>query len=265
MIDLAKTFLRDIFTPLDYWRYLFWRLSRSNKPITVTLQNRERIIIRPLPKIYRSMADTNQQSSRDDRLTAHEVFLVEVYKKPVQVPEISPQLIIDIGANVGYSVVYFADKYPHANIIAFEPHPAHFVSLEQHLKINGLSDRVRVEKIAVSNCNTEMFLTDLGCRSTLVEDGDSDCLSVKVCDFFTWIGTQKVDLLKMDIEGGEYAILNDARFTTVDIPTIVMEWHNTETLPDGRHWCTERLISLGYKIAAGKGSYQNGILWAWKD
>ncbi|MBV9452789.1 MAG: FkbM family methyltransferase, partial [Rubrobacter sp.] len=35
----------------------------------------------------------------------------------------SPQLIVDGGANVGYSSIYFAEKYPDTRIIAVEPNP----------------------------------------------------------------------------------------------------------------------------------------------
>jgi Methyltransferase FkbM domain len=69
----------------------------------------------------------------------------------------------------------------------------------------------------------------------------------------------------MDIEGGEYAILNDQRLETVNINTIVWEWHNTEEIPNGHQWCSERLTALGYNVTDGQLRYVNtGILWAWK-
>jgi FkbM family methyltransferase len=251
-LDNKQKRLRDLFTPSDNWRYLLWRFFRSRNQITVTLQNQEKIILRALPA--------------PDLDTAYEIFLARAYQKPTQVPEVSPHLIVDIGANVGYSIVYLAHEYPNANFVSFEPHPIHFAMLEQHLKINHLSSRVHIENSAVSNCNTKMFLENAGCQSALVEDDRSNCLLVNVCDFFTWIGTQTVDLLKMDIEGGEYAILNDPRFETVNVSTIVMEWHNTKETPDGCQWCSNRLISLGYEITHSNLKFSDfGILWAWKN
>jgi Methyltransferase FkbM domain len=91
-------------------------------------------------------------------------------------------------------------------------------------------------------------------------------LPIKVRDFFTEIGCQPIGLLKMDIEGGEYAILSDRRFDTLDVRIIVLEWHNTQEVANGRQWCGERLSSLGFSIADGAIRYANaGIIWAWKD
>src|ERR671933_37792 len=45
-------------------------------------------------------------------------------KRHLEIPlRDSPQLIVDGGANVGYSSIYFADRYPDARIIAVEPDP----------------------------------------------------------------------------------------------------------------------------------------------
>ncbi len=251
VVDLGKKWLRDLLIPLDYWRYLLWRISRSKKQITVKLAESEKIIIRPLPTT--------------DLATACEIFLDEAYDKPIEVPEILPQLIVDIGANVGYSIIYFAHKYPNANLIAFEPHPAHIELINQHLKINKLSNRVDVLGNAISNNNADLFLNNKGCESTVIETFEDDCLQIKVCDFFTWAGTKTIDLLKMDIEGGEYAILNDQRLETVNIRTIVLEWHNTKEIFNGYQWCSDRLTAVGYKVIDGKLRYANaGILWAWK-
>ncbi|MEA5581256.1 FkbM family methyltransferase [Nodularia harveyana UHCC-0300] len=249
--NLEKKWLRDLLIPLDYWRYLLWRLSRSSEQITVKLAESGKIVIRPLPTT--------------DLIVAYEIFLGNAYQKPMAVPEIHPQLIVDIGANVGYSIIDFTHKYPSANLVAFEPHPAHLAVIHRHLEINNLLNKVQVVGSAASNCNADMFLTNRGGESTVIESLDSDCLPIKVCDFFTWMGTQTIDLLKMDIEGGEYAILNDKRLETVNIRKIVLEWHNTEEIPNGHQWCSDRLTALGYKVTDGQLRYANtGILWAWK-
>jgi FkbM family methyltransferase len=250
-VDLTKKWLRDLLTPLSYLRYLLWRLSRSSKEIIVKLAKSKKIIIRPLP--------TN------DLATAYEIFLDEAYQQPIEVPDISPELIVDIGANVGYSIIYFIQKYPNARLIAFEPLPIHLEIINKHLEVNQISNRVEVLEMAVSNTDSNMFIINKGCESVVIENFENDCLPIKVCDFFAFVGINKIDLLKMDIEGGEYSILNDERFEAINIRNIVLEWHNTESVINGHQWCSNRLTALGYKVVNGKLRYQNaGILWAWK-
>ncbi len=138
--------------------------------------------------------------------------------------------------------------------------------LYRHLELNALLNRVRVVGSAISNCNAECFLTDNENESVVVEKYKPGRLLIKVRDFFTEIGSQTIDLLKMDIEGGEYALLKDKRFETLDVRMLVLEWHDTAEISNGREWCSERLSSLGFNITDGEIRYAKaGILWAWKD
>lgn len=52
-----------------------------------------------------------------------QVFLREEYKFAA---EIEPEVIVDAGANIGLASIYFANKYPHARIVAIEPEASNF-------------------------------------------------------------------------------------------------------------------------------------------
>ena len=75
----------------------------------------------------------------------HQVFVRREYACLDAVPE--PRLIIDGGANVGYSAVWFLIQFPTAKVIAVEPDPANADLLERNLKPFG--DRVRVVRSAL--------------------------------------------------------------------------------------------------------------------
>src|ERR1044071_2593664 len=248
---MAK-WLRDLLRPADRFKYLLWRASKSRKPVVVRLQDGKRLILRPRPTT--------------DLGTAFEIFISQAYLRPAVVPEPKPELIVDLGANVGYSVLHWAQSYPTARLIAYEPHPVQLGMLNRHLELNVLQSRVEVIGSAVSNSNAESFLTDDENESVLTGEDKPGRLPVTVRDFFTEIGSQRIDLLKMDIEGGEYTILGDRRFEKTHVRTIVMEWHNTDEVPDGRQWCIERLTSLNFKVSDGALRYDRaGMLWAWKE
>ena len=84
-------------------------------------------------------------------------------------------------------------------------------------------------------------------------------------DFFEDVGAAPFDLLKLDIEGGEYAILGDDRFARLKPRRIALEWHTRPEVPDGRGWCVERLKGLGYQVTDGNLQHDGGgMLWAWQ-
>src|SRR6266566_259487 len=60
---------------------------------------------------------------RQDYGVAYEIFVHKFYElnRPINRSEVN--LIVDVGANVGFSGIYFLQEYPAAHLIAFEPHP----------------------------------------------------------------------------------------------------------------------------------------------
>ena len=76
--------------------------------------------------------------------------------------------IVDLGSNVGYSIVYFSRAYPHAVIEAYEPHPAHVQQAARHVAINALQDRVAIHAVAAGNQDCRMYLLEAENQSTLV-------------------------------------------------------------------------------------------------
>jgi len=243
--------LRDLFRPSDRIRYLLWRAARSPRALEVGLANGQRLAMRPPPTT--------------DLATAYEIFLGDAYRRPEAVPDRPVRTIVDVGANVGYSVLLWAAEYPGASIVAFEPHPAHLELVYRHVVANRLADRVRVVGAAAGDREGMFYLVERENESTVVEEPGPGRLPVRVRDFFAEVGPGPIDLLKIDIEGGEYAILGDPRFDRLDVRTFVLEWHTTEQHPDGRSWCADRLRDLGFEVAPGTLDYGfAGILWAWK-
>jgi FkbM family methyltransferase len=242
---------RDLLGPLDHARYLLWRGTQSRSTLEVQMRKGGRIAFRPPPS--------------GDLGTAYEIFVGEAYRPPTELPERRAEFIVDAGANLGYSIVYFARRHAGAEVLAFEPHPAHLRLLYQHIHANELTRNVRVEACAVSNGESKSFLSDRGCESTVMAGRAPGRIPIKVRDFFAEVDDRPIDLLKMDIEGAEYSILGDPRMAMLPVRTLVLEWHNTADHPDGRRWCAERLRALGFRVTPGAlDCGRAGILWGWK-
>jgi FkbM family methyltransferase len=151
-----------------------------------------------------------------------EIFVDDIYK--IHFNTSSPY-IIDCGANIGLSVIYLKTQYPQARIIAFEPDPVNFKFLEKNIRSSKFTDvELRNEAIWKDNSTLE-FVSDGTLGSKLVADADnSNIIKVKATRLKDLLD-QKVDFLKMDIEGAEYEVLKDCGKSLKNIDHLFIEFH----------------------------------------
>jgi FkbM family methyltransferase len=208
-----------------------------------------------------------RNSPAGDLSVAHEVFVQEVYRSPRPLPAVSR--IVDVGANTGFSLLYFANRYEQAKLIAFEPHPMHVTSIRQHLRINGSADRVEVVPAAAGIRESRGFLLDEGERSQISESGGAGRIPIAVVDFYKTIGDEQIDLLKLDCEGGEYNLIMDERFARLKVRATVLEWHASTARPSAGEELRQRLRRLGFGLEAESeketGGLRSGMLWAYRE
>ena len=233
-------------------KFYLWRLSGNSFEGVFKLKNGSTIILRPKPF--------------QDIATVTEVFATDLYDIPDQIKHGGIVSIVDLGANVGFTYVYWLSKYPQAHVTAFEPHPKHLKQIKKHLEANSSAGAVTLVPKAAGVAQGALYLTDDEYSSTLVNTPTEQTITVDVADWIAEIGNDLIDLLKIDVEGSEYALLSDPRFGQLNLQVCVLEWHNTEEFPNGRDWCEKRLAELGYQCCEGvSGSPNNGLLWAWKS
>jgi FkbM family methyltransferase len=245
--------LRFLMTPASHLRYLAWRIAPITPTINVALKGGEQLCLRRPPST--------------DAGVAYEIFARNLYRGPRAPQQNSVRRIVDVGANVGISVVYWAHRYPAARVDAYEPHPFHLAMIEGHLKMNRIGSRVTVHPVAVGTSAGAAWLTDEQ-GSSRIENSGATGFSVRVVDFFETLGATRIDLLKMDIEGAEYAIFMDKRFSKVDLGSIAFEWHNYPPHLDADTQIFSRLRQLGWHTAYGPKSAdrrgQVGIGYAYR-
>lgn len=233
-------------------RYLIWRLAGASRVFRCRLRSGLTISIRPRP-------------SRDYD-TAYEIFFLRLYR--VELDAATVRYIVDLGGNVGYSVLFWCSNYPRAQVVTVEPHPVHCASLRRHLLDNGYSDRVQLLDAAAGSASGAAFLTDEDDASSVIDHDKGipggGLIEVRKIDIFKSIGDRNVDILKMDIEGSEYEILSDSRFETLAARTrcIIIEWHQRAAEHLGLDWCRQRLEQSGFQVTAGRSFDEFGILYA---
>lgn len=228
--------------------------------ITVALARGERLVLRRPPP--------------NDLGIARDIFVEQVYHSPRHLEPSSIRNIVDVGANVGYSIVYFLHKYPNAFITAFEPHPAHCKQIERHLDMNRATTRLALFCAAAGTKEERGRLTDAHGGSQLISTQAATGLAVEIVDFFERVAGQTIDLLKCDCEGSEYDILMDDRFAALDVRNLVMEWHATAAHPSAQRELIERLERLGFNIESTAynprprpeyGAVATGIVWGYRN
>lgn len=125
---------------------------------------------------------------------------------------VPPQWIIDIGANIGLSAVYFARRFPGARILAVEVEAENFEVLMRNSapypQITPIHKAVWCEGGRVRITNPDAQPWSFRVESTRPDDPDG-IEAVSINDLVAQFSIPRIDLLKMDIEGSEREVLSD--------------------------------------------------------
>ncbi len=152
-----------------------------------------------------------------------ELFEFEIYRFKTDTKE---PLIIDCGANIGLSVIYFKRLYPNAKIIAFEPDPKIFSHLEHNIASFGFEEVELINK-ALWNEETELeFYSEGADGGRIKEAGDKEKIVKIKTEKLSKYLSQKVDFLKLDIEGAEQEVLNECKDLLKNVESIFVEYHS---------------------------------------
>ncbi len=148
--------------------------------------------------------------------------------------DIEEPLIVDAGAHIGMSVLYFKMLFPKARIIAFEPIPANFELLTKNVTENQLDNvelcqSVVAPKSGVLRLHEPIGEGALKSGAGIIPKGWKGIQTnqeIKV----EAVGIQeilqdKIDIFKMDIEGMEYEIIRNAGPLIRNVNTWIMEVH----------------------------------------
>jgi FkbM family methyltransferase len=160
--------------------------------------------------------------------------------------------ILDCGANVGLASLFFKRRYPRARVTAYEADPALFAMLDRNLKANGAADVETRHAALWTSTGTLAFRcegSDSGMIETLagVVDGESRTVpSLRLRDV---LAAEPVDLLKLDIEGAEDAVLADCEPVLDRVRVLVMDLHEFDPAIRQAPRVLERLTRHGFTYA----------------
>ncbi|WP_182126115.1 FkbM family methyltransferase [Nitrosopumilus sp. b2] len=160
--------------------------------------------------------------------------------------------VIDIGANIGDSSIYFALKNAH-KVIALEPMPANYKIAKKNIEMNKLEDKIELimagcgEKSDIINCEIDNKGIEAYIDKNIQNKKTIQVPIIPLDDILGKIDIKSPCVLKMDCEGHEYEIILSASHQTLtNFSEILLEYHY------GYKNLKEKLEECGFTVKMDK-------------
>lgn len=191
-----------------------------------------------------------------------DIFKKGVYDIKLNSP--SPK-ILDCGAHIGLSVLFFKQKYPNAKITAFEPNPYSFQILEKNVSQNNLKNiTLKNQAISDKTGKIDFYISEedievawswdnAAVKNKWLDLNRVDIISVNSTTLKPFL-KEKIDLLKLDIEGMEERALTASGKNLSNARNITLEFHGSTTNPGNNvHRVIHLLKKQGYEVKVNQG------------
>lgn len=152
--------------------------------------------------------------------------------------ETNAPIIVDLGANVGMSCLFYKTRFPRCKIYAFEPDPELFGLLQENLARNQLLENVQLfNKAAWVSDGRATFVPDGLGGGTMIAVKPAQAgpganppaaavKTVETMDLKPWLREHEFHFVKMDIESAETAVIPHCLDELCKAKRIVFEYHS---------------------------------------
>ena len=171
-----------------------------------------------------------------------------------------------LGGHIGLFALFALERSPQSTITSYEPDEANRAILEQARLRNAFDQRWTVQPQCAGASPGVATFAALGDSISHITRGPDEGTPCAIIDVLPELGSS--DLVKNDIEGSGWAILNDPRLQQLGPAVIALEYHAEEGALDAtaaRARAAELLGAASYAVEdAAPPSDIAGVLWAWK-
>ena len=219
---LKKTIKKGIRT--DYWRYMSWQRSHFGFfPAIIAFS-----------KLYFSggIGEANAPLLHDsicirpgttDQDVFHQIFFSKEYAADLGTPD----FIVDAGAHIGLSALFFANQYPRAKVIAIEPEPGNFKLLCRNTRRYSAIFPLQA---GLWNKEGHLRITDSSAESWAFRVSeaaeDTGIPAISIDHIIEKYGITSIDVLKIDIEGAEVEVFSGCPKWLGCVKNLIIELHD---------------------------------------
>jgi FkbM family methyltransferase len=218
--------------------------------------------------VRRNGARIHIEHGTTDAATMDQAFVQAVYEPT---PEAAarldslgrPPVVLDLGANIGMFGIWAQRRWPGARVIAVEPLPRNVALLRANADLGLAPGTAEIIAAAASTADGEVHFGGGPFTNGRILADPEGGITVPARDTFAL--AEGIDLFKFDIEGGEWPIVADPRFTSALAPVVMFE-HHPAGAPPGRSAgasAEQALLDAGYEPRRTVPEVDGtGVFWA---
>lgn len=193
----------------------------------------------------------------------YEIFFRKVYQIPNMLFSPGNKNIVDLGANIGLTSLFFALQYPDAEIYSLEAEGENYKVLEQNV---SFLKNIKPKYGAIDINDGKVFLSspDLSYNfkvsDKIVKNG-REIQAYSMFSFMDLCGINHIDLLKIDIEGLEQSLLQYNNEWLKQVDNIIIELHEPYEVDQLK----QDLLPFGFKILSPSSFKGLKMIYATKN
>lgn len=207
-------------------------------------------------------------------------FVVNLYTKHYHYT--NADVIFDLGGSYGITSLWFHHLFPQSKIYVFEPNPHACKYIREIFAMNNI-EQVTLYQVATyddDNNNAELYIHDDGfgnANTFQPYHQNSKKITVKVdkvSRIVLYQNIKKIDLLKMNIEGGEYAVLHDlednrllgrVQYIAFELHIFLAKQNKAEKLEEALSLLRRNSFRIYYRPFGSDAFQIRYFVYAWKE
>jgi FkbM family methyltransferase len=234
-------------------------------PLVAKLRNKESILINSREEIISFLNNVDYDNKNNIVSLNRKGYAVKLFsavgngewieifeRKAYDFLQVKGNLVIDIGANIGDSSIYFALKGA-ASVVALEPYPKNYKIAKYNIELNNLTNKITILQAGIGPKDEHIFVDPEYAGTGQPLKVSSSGETVEVFSLQSILDKYNIQsaILKMDCEGCEYdAILSASDSTLKRFSRMQIEYHY------GYQNICQKLKQIGFEVSVKKPTYQ---------